>query len=260
MGLSARLFGVNGWSILVPQALMGVATVGLVPATVRRVAGHGARLLAGSVTALTPVVVLMFRFSSPNASRGMLLVGAAFAMTRGAGHGVDPGGGSSSRAWTASASSPRCCRPVPAVRSDDAAPASRSAPGRGPSPGRGVRPVGGRRRAGARIESALRRWFAEQQRAGPLVLGYNGLGRLSGNETGSVVGAGEQGHAGQWGSTGVLRVINTEFGGQVPALIPAVLVLSACLLWERRRRPRTDALRAHVLFAAPLLVDAGRVL
>ena len=30
MGLSARLFGVNAWSILVPQALMGVASVGVV--------------------------------------------------------------------------------------------------------------------------------------------------------------------------------------------------------------------------------------
>ena len=29
MELSARLFGVNSWSILVPQALEGVATVGL---------------------------------------------------------------------------------------------------------------------------------------------------------------------------------------------------------------------------------------
>jgi 4-amino-4-deoxy-L-arabinose transferase-like glycosyltransferase len=36
MGLSARLFGVNAWSVLVPQALMGVGSVGLLYATVRR--------------------------------------------------------------------------------------------------------------------------------------------------------------------------------------------------------------------------------
>ena len=35
MALSARLFGVNSWSILVPQALMGVASVGLLFGTVR---------------------------------------------------------------------------------------------------------------------------------------------------------------------------------------------------------------------------------
>ena len=37
MELSARIFGVNSWSILVPQALEGVAAVGLLYATVRRV-------------------------------------------------------------------------------------------------------------------------------------------------------------------------------------------------------------------------------
>jgi hypothetical protein len=36
MGLSARVFGVNAWSILVPQALEGVAAVGLLVATVKR--------------------------------------------------------------------------------------------------------------------------------------------------------------------------------------------------------------------------------
>jgi 4-amino-4-deoxy-L-arabinose transferase-like glycosyltransferase len=36
MELSARIFGVNSWSILVPQALEGVAGVWLLFATVRR--------------------------------------------------------------------------------------------------------------------------------------------------------------------------------------------------------------------------------
>ena len=49
MGLSARLFGVNAWSILVPQALMGVATVGFLHAAVRRWAGPVAGLVAGLV-------------------------------------------------------------------------------------------------------------------------------------------------------------------------------------------------------------------
>src|SRR4051795_8454039 len=33
MGLSVRLFGLNAWSILVPEALMGVASVGVLYAT-----------------------------------------------------------------------------------------------------------------------------------------------------------------------------------------------------------------------------------
>lgn len=65
MGLSVRMFGLSSWSILVPQALMGVATVGLLYATVRRTAGDVAGLLAGAALALTPVAVLMYRFDTP---------------------------------------------------------------------------------------------------------------------------------------------------------------------------------------------------
>ncbi len=52
--LSGRLFGFSSWSMLVPQALMAVAAVALLWATVRRVAGPVAGLLAGALFALTP--------------------------------------------------------------------------------------------------------------------------------------------------------------------------------------------------------------
>lgn len=48
MSLSVRLFGLSSWSVLVPQALMGIATVGLLYATVARVAGRLAGLVAGA--------------------------------------------------------------------------------------------------------------------------------------------------------------------------------------------------------------------
>ena len=67
MDLSVRLFGLNSWSVLVPQALEGVAAVALLYAAVRRVRGPGAALLAGAVFALTPVAALMFRFNNPDA-------------------------------------------------------------------------------------------------------------------------------------------------------------------------------------------------
>lgn len=82
MALSARLFGVNPWSILMPQALMGVATVWLLYAAVRRVAGEVAGLLAGVVLALTPVAVLMFRFNNPDALLVLLLTAGAYATVR----------------------------------------------------------------------------------------------------------------------------------------------------------------------------------
>src|SRR5690349_6275723 len=78
MGLSVRVFGLSSWSILVPQALMGVASVWLVHHSVRRVTGsHAAGLLAGAALAVTPVAALMFRFDNPDALLTLLLVGAA---------------------------------------------------------------------------------------------------------------------------------------------------------------------------------------
>ena len=76
MGLSARVFGVNAWSILVPQALAGVASVGVLYATVKRWFGPVAGLIAGAVLATTPVATLMFRFNNPDALLVLLLIGA----------------------------------------------------------------------------------------------------------------------------------------------------------------------------------------
>lgn len=83
MALAARIVGFNSWSLLVPQALMGIAAVGLLYAAVRRVSGHGAGLLAGTLLALTPVAALMFRFDNPDALLTLLLVLAAYLLVRG---------------------------------------------------------------------------------------------------------------------------------------------------------------------------------
>ena len=82
MGLSARLFGVNAWAILVPQALEGVATVGVLYLAVRRWFGPAAGLVAGAVVATTPVAALMFRFNNPDAALVLLLTLGAYAAVR----------------------------------------------------------------------------------------------------------------------------------------------------------------------------------
>ena len=46
MGLSARMFGFSSWSVLAPQAVEGVLSVGLLFAAVRRWSGPVAGLLA----------------------------------------------------------------------------------------------------------------------------------------------------------------------------------------------------------------------
>jgi 4-amino-4-deoxy-L-arabinose transferase-like glycosyltransferase len=64
--LSARIFGVNSLSILVPQALMGVAAAGLTYDLVRRRFGRPAGFAAGIVLALTPITVAISRHNNPD--------------------------------------------------------------------------------------------------------------------------------------------------------------------------------------------------
>jgi 4-amino-4-deoxy-L-arabinose transferase-like glycosyltransferase len=77
-----------------------------------------------------------------------------------------------------------------------------------------------------------------------LMFGYNGLGRLTGNETGSVGGAGG---GSQWGATGIARLFNTAFGGQISWLLPAAVLLLTAGLVVTWKRPRTDRTRAALL-------------
>lgn len=82
MVASARLFGFSAFSMLLPEALMGVGAVALVFATVRRCSGTAAGLIAGAVLALTPVAALMFRYNNPDALLVLLLTAAAYFMLR----------------------------------------------------------------------------------------------------------------------------------------------------------------------------------
>jgi len=79
MALSVRVLGLSSFAILLPQALMGVATVGVVYATVRRHFGAAAGLIGGAVVALTPVAALMFTFNNPDALLTLLMALGAWA-------------------------------------------------------------------------------------------------------------------------------------------------------------------------------------
>ncbi|MEU9835719.1 glycosyltransferase family 39 protein [Streptosporangium sp. NPDC048047] len=82
MGLSARIFGFGTWSMLLPQALAGVAAVGILHSAVRRAlpgtAGHAAALLAALVMTLTPITVAINRDNNPDTLLVLLLVAAAW--------------------------------------------------------------------------------------------------------------------------------------------------------------------------------------
>jgi 4-amino-4-deoxy-L-arabinose transferase-like glycosyltransferase len=263
MGLSARLFGVNGWSLLVPQALMGVATVGLLYGCVRRWFGPAAGLLAGAVMALTPVAVLMFRFNNPDALLVLLLVAGAYACVR-----ALEGG---STGWLVLAGACvgfgflakqlQALLVVPAFALVYLAAA----------PGSLVRRIGQLAAAGAAMVAAAGWWVAiveltpasmrpyiggsQTNSVLELTFGYNGFGRLTGNETGSVGGA----PGGGWGATGWTRMFGAEVGGQVAWLLPAALLLLAAGLWITRRAPRTNRARAGFLLWGGWLVVTAAV-
>jgi 4-amino-4-deoxy-L-arabinose transferase-like glycosyltransferase len=272
MAISARIFGVNAWSILVPQALAGVASVGLLYAAVSRWAGAAAGrradasgpvarwagpaagLIAGAALALTPVAALMFRFNNPDALLVLLMVGAAYATVRAVdsgrtwwlvGAGVLVGAGFMTKMLQA-------FLVVPALVL--------------------VYLVAGKPRLWKRLwQTALAGvavvvsagWWVAAVTLWPassrpyiggsqtnsileLTLGYNGLGRLTGDEVGSV-GGGAAGQAGRWGITGITRLFQADWGGQIAWLIPAALVLGIACLVIAWRAPRTDRLRASVL-------------
>ncbi|GII64768.1 membrane protein [Sphaerisporangium krabiense] len=80
--ISTWIFGYHGWALLLPQAVEGVATVVLLHRTVRRWAGETAALVASLVLALTPVTVVINRDNLPDTLLVLLMVAAAYALTR----------------------------------------------------------------------------------------------------------------------------------------------------------------------------------
>src|SRR4051812_30674805 len=74
--LSVRAFGFSSWSMLVPQALMGVGSVALVYDLTRRRFGRAAGFSAGLVLALTPVTVAISRHNNPDALLVLCVTGA----------------------------------------------------------------------------------------------------------------------------------------------------------------------------------------
>jgi 4-amino-4-deoxy-L-arabinose transferase-like glycosyltransferase len=282
-GLSVRIFGLSSWSILVPQALMGVAAVGLLYAAVKRVAGPGAGLLAGAALALTPVAVLMFRFNNPDALLVLVLIGAAYAtqraVERGAARWLVLAGVLVGVGFLAKMLQAFLVLPALAAVWLLAAPVAWWPRLRGLL----LAGVATLVSAGWWV-LAVELWPADSRpyiggsqnnSVLELVFGYNGFGRLTGDETGSVGGS----PGGGWGQTGITRLFGSEMGAGASWLLPAALVLLGVLLWtgERarglvgnataparssdlvppgtRRAPRTDVVRAAaVLWGGWLLV------
>ncbi|MFC4907465.1 ArnT family glycosyltransferase [Actinomadura gamaensis] len=267
MALSARVFGVNSWSLLAPQALMGVGTVAVVHAAVRRAlagdAGRavasGAGLLAGAVLAVTPVAVLMFRFDNPDALLVLLLSVGAYALVR-AQERASTGWLLVAAAAVGSGFLAKMLQaflvlPVFALVYLVAAPAPlrRRMWQLAASGGVLLVAAGWWVAVVALVPAAARPYIGGSQHDSvlELALGYNGLGRLNGNETG---GLGNTDADAGW-----LRMFGTSVGGQIAWLLPAALLLLAAGLWAVRRTPRTGRARASLLLWGGWLLVTGLV-
>jgi 4-amino-4-deoxy-L-arabinose transferase-like glycosyltransferase len=266
--LAARVFGMNSWTLLLPEALMGVATVAVVYAAVRRYAGPAAGLIAGAVVATTPVAALIFRFDNPDALLVLLLTVGAYATLR----AVETG----RTRWLVLAGTMIgfgfLAKMLQAFLVLPAFTLAYLLFGP-PKLGRRI----GQLLAGGLAVLVSAGWWVAIVELVPassrpyiggstsnsileLTLGYNGLGRLTGNETGSVVpgGGGQRPGAGMWGETGLFRLFTAENGGQAAWLLPAALAATAAGLYAVRRAPRTDPLRASlVVWGGWLLVTAA---
>ncbi|HEY5249100.1 MAG TPA: glycosyltransferase family 39 protein, partial [Dermatophilaceae bacterium] len=82
MVLFTRILGFSSFAMLLPQALMGVGSVALLYASVRRWSGPAAGLVAGGLLAATPVAALMFRFNNPDALLTLLVTAASYFVIR----------------------------------------------------------------------------------------------------------------------------------------------------------------------------------
>jgi 4-amino-4-deoxy-L-arabinose transferase-like glycosyltransferase len=259
MTLSARIFGFDSWSLLVPQALMGVGSVALLYAAVRRWAGPVTGLLAGAALALTPAAVLMFRFDNPDALLVLLLVAGAYATVR----AIDAVTVRASTWWLVAAGAAvgfgfltkmgQALLVVPAFGLAYLV--------AGP-PRLRTRLVQLLAALGSMIVSAG--WFIALVELWPadsrpyiggsttnslleLALGYNGLGRILGGSGNGGGGFGGGGNAGFGGEAGILRLFTDELGLEISWLLPAALVALVALVVLAGRRPRIDRLRAAAL-------------
>ncbi|MEB0003153.1 glycosyltransferase family 39 protein [Cryobacterium sp. 10S3] len=265
MALSVRLFGLSSWSILVPEALMGVASVAVLFATVRRRFSAGTALLAGAVLAVTPVAALMFRFNNPDALLVLLLSLATYFTLRGIETGALKwvlwagamvGFGFLTKQLQAFLILP----PLAGVYLYAAPHRFRTRLWHSFAALGAVIVSAGWWVAIVELVPANWRPYIGGSQTNSfleLTFGYNGFGRLTGSETGSVTGgAGGTGAltGGMWGETGIFRLFLGEFGGQITWLLPAALVLCVAALVVLRRAPRISLRRATLLLFAGYLI------
>lgn len=273
MALSGRLFGFNEFTVLLPQALMGVAAVAVLYCTVRRSAGAAAGLIAGAALAITPVAVAMFRYNNPDALLVLLLVIAAYCMVRATESGstrwVALSGTAVGFAFLTKMLQAFLVVPALALVFLIAAPTS-------------FWKRVGSLLAGLAAMVVSAGWYIALVSVWPadsrpyiggstdnnllqLAFGYNGIDRIVGRGQpggGHPPGpGGPGGGANQFfgGQPGIGRLFGTSMGTEASWLLPAALLGLVAVLWLTRRAGRTDPVRAAAVLWGGWLVVTGVV-
>ncbi|MGF1240449.1 glycosyltransferase family 39 protein [Streptomyces sp. 2-6] len=268
MALSVRIFGLSSWAILVPEVIMAVLTVAVVYASVRRRFSPAAGLIAGAVLALTPVAALMFRFNNPDALLALLMALTVYFVVRGLEDGRTKwlvwAGVAVGFAFLTKTLQAFLILPPLALLYGVCAPVRlKKRLGQLALATAAIVVSGGWWVAIVELWPASSRPYiggSQNNSFLELTFGYNGLGRINGDETGSVGGGGGGGGGtGQWGETGWDRMFNSEIGSQISWLLPAALILLVAGLVLTRKAARTDLARASFLAWGGSLVMTAAV-
>ncbi len=248
--LSVRVFGFHSLSLLVPQALMGVASVALVYDLVRRRFGRAGGFAAALALAVTPITVGISRHNNPDALLVLCCVAALWCVVRAFDEapsrpgtrwlvlaGVAVGLGFETKMGVA-------LTVVPGIAAAWLwiAPAARGrlhALGQLLRGGVAMLLVGGAWPALVELTPAADRpWISgtADNRVLSLIFEYNGLGRVDGQSG----GPGGTGGNMFGGTPGPLRLLNSALGGQVGWLLGFSLVSGVGILLASRLR-RSDA-------------------
>jgi 4-amino-4-deoxy-L-arabinose transferase-like glycosyltransferase len=229
-----KVFGFHSLSLLVPQALMGVATVALVYDLTRRLWGRPAGFVAGFALATTPIAVAISRHNNPDALLILCCVGALWATVRGLQDGrtrwIVLAGVCVGLGFEAKMAAALLVVPGIVAAWLWIAPRGRLVALRQLLAGGAAMVVigGAWPLLMALTPAAERPWVSgtSDNSILSLIFGYNGLGRLSGQAGGpQALGGGAGGGGGPFGGPpGVLRLLDSSLGGQAGWLLGFALV------------------------------------
>ncbi len=248
--LSVRVFGYHPLAILIPEALMGMASVALLYDLVARRFGRVGGAIAGLGLAVTPITVAISRHNNPDALLVLCSVAAVWCAVRalesarsGRGTrwlvaaGVCVGLGFETKMLVALVVVPGIVMAWLFL-----APAARGrlhALGQLLAGGLAMGIVGGAWPALVELTPAAQRpWISgtSDNRVWSLIFEYNGIGRVDGQKG----GPGALGGTMFGGSAGPLRLLNSSLGGQGGWLLGFALLSGLGILFASRLRRRDE--------------------